>query len=293
MTKQKKVVLAVAGIFFIFIAASFGISNNYLKTTDYQVTYQNLPAAFDGYRIVHLSDLHSREFGKTNHSLISKIDQADPDIIVMTGDMVNSKDENYDVFISLSKALAAKYDVYFIVGNHEQCLGKNNLKTLYEKLTDAGVIVLDNQKVTITKTDQRIDLYGMWFNLRYYSNMNTEYVQNNAAEYFFSLDKMNQVMGKKEADVFSILLTHNPAYFETYLKWGADLTLAGHIHGGMVRLPFSGGVFSPERNLFPPYDAGDYSALDQHMIVSRGLGNGTEGFRLFNCPELVVVTLQK
>lgn len=293
MNNKIKSVLSVVGIFIIFIVVSFNISNNYITTTNYHVAYKDLPDAFDGYKIVLLSDLHSQEFGKTNRKLINKIEKVNPGIIVMTGDMVNSKDANYDVFITLSEALAAKYDVYFIVGNHEQCLGKSNLQTLNEKLTAAGVNVLDNNKVTIAKDDQSIDLYGMWFNLRYYSNMNTEYVQNHATEYYFSLDKMNQVIGKKDADVFSILLTHNPAYFETYVKWGADLTLAGHIHGGMIRLPFGGGVFSPDRILFPPYDAGDYSALDQNMIVSRGLGNGTEGFRLFNCPELVVVTLQK
>ncbi|CFX68541.1 Metallo-dependent phosphatase-like [Syntrophomonas zehnderi OL-4] len=293
MNKKMKTILAIVAILVIFIVVSFNISNNYITTTNYFVASQDLPTAFDGYKILQLSDLHSREFGKNNYKLINKIDKVNPDIVVMTGDMVNSKDENYDVFISLSQALAAKYDVYFVIGNHEQCLGKNNLQSLTQKLTAMGVNVLDNNKATIVKADDNIALYGMWFNLRYYSNLNMKYVQNNVNNYFFSIDKMNQVLGKKDAEVFSILLTHNPAYFETYLKWGADLTLAGHIHGGMVRLPWCGGIFSPEKIFFPPYDAGEFSASDKMMIVSRGLGIGNEGFRYFNCPELVVVTLKK
>lgn len=264
------------------------VSNVVITTTKYTVTSDKLPETFDGFTIVQLSDLHNRTFGTDNEQLIKKIEKQSPDIIVMTGDMIGSKDKNDQVFLSLAEELAKEYPVYFISGNHEQFLEDDALNEFLNQLRDLGVQVLDNERISIERQGQKIHLYGMWFNLRYYRNLNSEY----SSSYYFGDDKIRTVLGESNPDVYTILLTHNPVYYDTYINWGADLTLCGHMHGGMIRLPYMGGVLSPENEFFPEYDSGEYKTGDQTMIVSRGLGNGYFGFRFWNCPEIVVVKLQ-
>ncbi len=278
-------------VLFLFSLLIFIVSNNLLTVSKYKLQYENLPESFQGLKIVHLSDLHSKSFGRNNRRLVRRIDKESPDILVMTGDMVNSTDEDFGIFIDLSKILADKYDSYYIVGNHEQNLDDNKLQVLYDGLSQAGVHILDNSKISLNRGSETIDLYGLWFNLRYYSDQRSEFIRNHPEDYYFSLDKIETILGKKDPDSFTILLTHNPVYFPTYIDWEADLTLTGHIHGGMLRIPFLGGVFSPEKTFFPEYDAGDFEENKRHMIVSRGLGNGNVGMRFFNCPEIVVIEM--
>ncbi len=158
-------------------------------------------------------------------------------------------------------------------------LSKDKLDTLYGTLDDLGVHVLDNDSKAIQRGEDRVEIYGLWFNLRYYSDQTNEYVKKHPDEFYFDIEKMDQVIGSKGSPDFSIILTHNPANFGTYAEWGADLTLSGHIHGGVLCLPFLSGVFSPERTWFPEYDSGEFEIDNRHMIVSRGLGNGSEGVR--------------
>jgi len=291
MRKGKVTVVKTLAGLVIILAGIFIISNTMLTVSGYDLEYASLPSSFDGFRIVHLSDLHSTRFGAGNQRLLKAIEKQRPDIIVMTGDMINSTDQEYSIFISLAEQLASKYKVYFVVGNHEQSLKDNQLQLLYSELTNAGVYVLNNEKMAIEKDDDSINIHGMWFNLRYYSDQTNQYIRDNPDDYYFTLDRMKGVMDVHDDNQFSILLTHNPLYFDTYSQWGADLTLCGHIHGGMIRLPFLGGVYSPERTYFPEYDAGLFTSADKRMIVSKGLGNGKLGFRFLNCPEIVVITL--
>ncbi|WP_096233565.1 metallophosphoesterase [Thermoanaerobacterium sp. RBIITD] len=235
---------------------------------------------------MQLSDLHSKNFGKNNYRLIKKINSENPDIIVMTGDMVNTKDTDFEVFINLAEQLSKSYETYYIVGNHEQNLSDNKLKSLTDKLNTIGIRVLDNEKVTITKGNDSINLYGLWFNLKYYKDVSNEYTKNA----YFGTEQIKTVLGSLDNNSYNILLTHNPVYFDTYSNWGADLTLSGHIHGGMVRIPFMGGLLSPEREIFPKYDAGEYQINGKELIVNRGLGNSF-GFRIFNRPEISVIIL--
>lgn len=293
MLKNKKAATIILLALLTAFAGIFIVSNQVLMITTYNLEYPDLPASFDGLKVAQLSDLHSNRLGADNQRLIRAIDKQSPDVIVMTGDMINSTDKDYDIFISLADNLANEYEVYFVVGNHEQSLKDTELKSLYSELRAVGVYVLDNEKLIIEKGDERINIYGMWFNLRYYSDQTNQYIRDNPENYYFSLDRMNSVLGTHEDGGFTILLTHNPTYFDTYSKWGADLTLSGHIHGGMVRIPFLGGIYSPERIFFPEYDAGLFSVKDKKMVVSRGLGNGDLGFRFLNPPELVVITLKK
>ncbi len=292
MKKGTKVGMLVSFVVLSFILLSLVISNTALTISQYFVEYENLPDAFDGYKIVQLSDLHSKQFGKNNKNLLKKIQTLKPDLVVMTGDMINTTDNNYDDFVSISQRLASEYPTYYVIGNHEQNLSQSKLQALYQSLSEAGVFISGNTKMSIQKQRQSIDIYGLWFNLRYYSDQRNEYIQKHADDYFFGMDKMNEVLGSKDSDSFCILLTHNPLYFESYAAWGADLVLAGHMHGGMIRLPFIGGLFSPEKVFLPKYDSGKFSFEGTDMIISKGLGNGNIGFRLWNCPDLVSVTLK-
>jgi predicted MPP superfamily phosphohydrolase len=289
---KRKILISILIFVILLIIIITYISNNVIVVSKYCIKYDNLPSNFDGYVIVQLSDFHSREFGKDNKKLIEKIKKQSPNIIVVTGDMINAKDNNYDTFLNIAKKLVSICSVYYIIGNHEQDISEDKLNELYNSLNDIGVNILDNSKVIIERDGQTIDVYGMWFNLKYYSDKTSEFIQNNSSDYYFSLDKMNKVLGDNSSN-FSVLLTHNPMYFDTYANWGADLTLSGHIHGGMIRLPFLRGVYSPERTFFPKYDSGLFTKENKSMIVSRGIGNGNLGFRFLNCPEIVTITLKK
>ncbi len=273
------------------VTGGFYLSNEMLVTDEYEVQYEKLPASFDGYKILQLSDLHSKDFDHGNKKLLKKIHEQAPDMIALTGDMVNSTDLDFSVFLSLAEELAADYEVYYIVGNHEQSLSNSSRIHLLSELEGMGVRILDNEKVVIKRGEDSIDVYGLWFNLRYYSDRTNDYVLEDTETYYFSLGKIEKIFGKNDGQRFSILLAHNPLYADTYRKWGADLTLSGHVHGGMIRLPFLGGVYSPERTFFPEYDGGIYVFGQQNMIVSRGIGNGNMGFRFFNPPEIVAITL--
>ncbi|MEG0308115.1 MAG: metallophosphoesterase [Clostridium sp.] len=261
--------------------------NNRLTTSRYNITSTKIPSAFEGFKILQLSDLHSKSFGKENHKLINDIDKENPDIIVMTGDMVNSRDNNFDIFINLAKIIAEKYEVYFVLGNNEQKLDNDKSDFLMKKLRQIGVKILNNRKVKLTKGDNTVNLYGMWFSLSYYRDMSSEY----SKDIYFKEENMKNILGLCNDKEYNILLTHNPLYFDTYTKWGADLVIAGHVHGGLIRLPLLGGLLSPERKFFPKYSAGEYSIEGSKLILNTGLGSKIIIPRVFNRPEISVITL--
>ncbi|MDK2801720.1 MAG: uncharacterized protein PWQ70_3339 [Clostridiales bacterium] len=287
MKVKGKNILIIVILLAIIATAEIYFDNNSLEVSHYTVTSNKIPTSFKGFKILQLSDLHSKNFGNYNNKLIKKINSENPDIIVMTGDMVNVKDTDFEVFINLAKQISKSFDTYYIVGNHEQNLTDDKRKILIDKLNEIGIRVLDNEKVTITRGTDSINLYGLWFNLRYYKDLNNQYTK----DVFFGTEKIQNVLGNLDTNSYNILLTHNPLYVDTYSNWGADLILSGHIHGGMIRIPFIGGLLSPEREFFPKYDAGKYQVNGKILIVNRGLGNGDLGIRVFNRPEISVITL--
>jgi len=287
MKVKRKNILIVVILLVIIAAAKIYFDNNFLEVSQYTVKSNKIPTSFKDFKILQLSDLHSKNFGNRNNKLIKKVNSENPDIIVMTGDMVNTKDTDFEVFINLAEQISKRYDTYYIVGNHEQNLTDDKRKILIDKLNVIGIRVLDNEKVTITRGTESINLYGLWFALRYYKDLNNEYTK----DVFFGAKQIQTVLGNLDIDSYNILLTHNPLYADTYSNWGADLTLSGHIHGGMIRIPFIGGLLSPERKFFPKYDAGKYQVNGKILIVNRGLGNGDFGIRVFNRPEISVITL--
>ena len=284
--KGNKILAAIIIIMAVLILLYIG--NNSIETTRYTLQSEKIPVSFNGFKILQLSDLHSKNFGNKNDYLLKKIEEQNPDIIVLTGDMVDSSDKSFDVFFDLAQKLVKKYKVYYIVGNHEQDLKGDNLNQIEVYIKSVGIKVLDNEKVEIEKGNETINLYGLWINLRYYRNLNSDY----SKDQYFGITQIKSILGDTDKSKFNILLMHNPMYFDTYSDWGADLTLCGHIHGGMIRLPFLGGLLSPEREFFPKYSAGEFDMNGNKMIVNRGLGNGSFPIRILNNPEISVIILQ-
>lgn len=243
------------------------------------------------FSIVHLSDLHSKRFGKQNQRLIKKVRQLNPDVIVTTGDMITSTDDNGEAFLAIAKALAPQISMYYIEGNHELTAQYDelNLKTgWYEKylkqLETLGVHVLQNESNEMIIKDVEIQIQGLTVPLSHYCAIpNHISKESNIAPISSVLEVLEKPMNHK----FNILLAHNPFLASMYDEHGVDLICCGHVHGGAIRLPFLGGVLSPERKFFPKYSGGVYHLNQSHLIVSRGLGR----FRLFNRPEIVNIKI--
>ncbi|MGR6836611.1 metallophosphoesterase [Syntrophomonas erecta] len=291
---MKKVVTAILGI--VLAAALFiYCQNHWLYVSNYTLNSPALPDKFNGFKILQLSDLHSHSFGENNTRLLKKIQAINPDIIVVTGDMLNSLHDDGHVFRKLAQELANYYPLYYISGNHEQIArlraeqsGAQWNQDYLNSLSQSGVTLLDNQMISLKRDNQHINLYGLKVPLMYYSAKNTT-IPEEKIELNVSL--IEKYLGKPDQNAFNILLVHTPSYLSTYDQWGADLIFAGHMHGGIVRIPFKGGLLSPEKEFFPYYDAGRFEAEKGTMFVSRGLGNYSLNLRIFNPPELVVVTL--
>lgn len=276
---KKRALINISMIVMVLFIVRLYIDNNVFTATYIDFSDNEIPKEFNDTKILQLSDLHSKSFGKDNDVLISEIEKINPDYIFLTGDMVSDKDKDFTVFLDLAAEIGKKYKCFYIIGNHEMDLTNKDRNYICDTLESYNVDVLDNEMVKLYKGNASINLYGMWYNPKYY------------IEEDFYLENMKKVMGEAD-EGFNILLTHNPDDFEIYANWGADLIFSGHVHGGMVRLPIVGGLISPNRTLFPKYDAGLYEYNESNLVVSRGLSRGVAGVRLFNQPELVVVTLK-
>lgn len=259
--------------------------NNTIEASYYEIESKKIPSSFNNFKILQLSDLHSKTFNNNNEYLIKKIDAEIPDIVVMTGDMINNKDENYKSFSLLASYLSKNYDTYYVFGNHEEDLDyhqKENLKNLLETL---NIKTLYNKKISLKRNDGTINLYGLCFDMIYYKK-----------PYKFSEDfnvlENKKLLGNPNINLYNILLAHNPLYFEVYSEWGADVILSGHVHGGIIKIPFLGGLLSPERKFFPKYYSGKYEIKNSKLIVNRGLGNTKIKLRIFNKPEISIITLK-
>lgn len=291
-TKNGMIVLSIIFAILLILLFLAYSSNAHLTKSHYDLNFKNLPKNFDGYKILQLSDLHVKEFGDENSKLIKAIEKEDPDIIVTTGDMINSTDtpDKFEMPAKLLTDLSSKYDTYYIDGNHETAMDIFNSENYNKWMTlvkDSGAVILNNDNTIIKKGNSSINLYGLWYNGRYYNDMSDE----NAEKYFLDVEHIQKLIGTSNTNSFNLLLTHNPVYFDVYKDWGADLTLAGHMHGGVIRIPFKGGLISPERVYWPEYDAGEFSNGESKMIVNRGLGNGNSGYRFLNWPDISVITL--
>ncbi|GAB6550771.1 metallophosphoesterase [Bacillus mobilis] len=276
--KIKKSVLLIATlvgcIIFLYL------QNNLISITEVKITSSKIPSSFKGYKILQISDLHNKQFGDNQDVLIQKIKSIDPDIIAITGDLIDSKSYNAEVSMQLIREIVKKYPVYFVTGNHEQWSGKYN--RLEKELKKYDVNVLRNEHVGIRKGEQEINLLGI---------DDPEFVTGNRDEGNIIIDEIKKAKIEMQPDTYNVLLSHRPEFLTEYAKEKVDLVLSGHAHGGQVRLPFIGGLVAPNQGIFPTYTAGLYEKQNTSMVVSRGLGNSIIPQRIFNRPELVVVQL--
>ena len=247
--------------------------------TRYTVASNRLPHSFNHYKIVVVSDLHNAEFGKNNSQLIGLVREENPDMIALTGDLVDSSKTDFETARKLVQNLVEIAPCYYVTGNHEAWLGKQ-YQELEKILLDESVVILHDSFIQLTKNHETIQLAGL---------DDPDFTDRDSSIHPSVLEtKLNNMNLTND---YCVLLSHRPETFEAYVTQDIDLVLSGHAHGGQFRLPLIGGVIAPNQGVFPKYDAGIYSENHTAMIVSRGIGNSVIPIRLNNRPEIVSVEL--
>ena len=283
------VLLAIIGILILFFVVIMIVDGNRFVVKTYKIITDKTKHS---HRLIVLADLHGKEYGENNEKLLKAIDEQRPTGILIAGDMLTAKPgaEFYHVLRFLGK-LSEKYPIYYGNGNHEYRLKLypdiyGDMGKEFEKgLNNISIFPLCNESTGLE--DENIVIYGLEIDREYYKrgrkvNMQAEYLK--------------EKLGTPDRNKYNILLAHNPVYFKTYANWGADLVVSGHVHGGMMRLPFLGGVVSPALVLFPKYSGGLYKEdngtdTTATMVLSNGLGSHTLPIRIFNPGQLVVLEI--
>ena len=259
--KKKIIVLAVVAVILLAVVIWTAWDNTALELNRYTISSDRLPEAFDGYRIAHVSDLHNTEMGKDNKKLITMLRESKPDIICITGDIIDSRHTDIEIAMRFVKAAMEIAPCYYVTGNHEARVSEyDELKTGMEAV---GVVILEDEKTEVGLVNSAITLIGV--NDPSYQ---TDYLFGDAETVM--LEKLSELHSDENG--FTVLLSHRPELFEVYADNNMDLVLSGHAHGGQFRLPFVGGLVAPNQGLFPKYDAGLYTEENTNMIVSRGIG---------------------
>ena len=257
----------------------FHWSNHSLQIERFTFLDSALPEGFDGAVVVQLSDLHCGSFGENNSGLLAAVAAAEPDYIFLTGDLLDQAKPIPEGYVeTLAGGLAAIAPTYYVTGNHEWARG--SVPELKNTLADCGVTVLSNQFVPLERQGDVILLAGIDDPNGYADKKTPEEL---AAE----------IAAAGNSPYWLLLAHRNTLFADRYSRLGANLTICGHGHGGLIRLPFTDGLVSTDRTFFPTYTAGFYTANGARVFVSRGLGNSGRTFRLFNRPQVVVLTLEK
>ena len=279
--KRKHNIIAIVAVI-ITICCWIGWANTALEINEYKIIHDQIPESFSGFRIAQVSDLHNAELGNGNENLLAMLSQSNPDMIVLTGDLIDSRHTDIEIALDFAGKAVQIAPVYYVTGNHEARVSEyEQLKT---GLTDLGVTVLENQKVQITKDGESITLMGIQD-----PSFRTDYLFGDAE----SVSRQAITSLQNASDGYTVLLSHRPELFDLYVDAGIDLVFSGHAHGGQFRLPFVGGLVAPNQGFFPKYDAGQFIEENTTMIVSRGVGNSIIPLRINNPPELVVVELKR
>ena len=278
---KKRYFIAAAAIVLICLTIWTLWGNTALEINEYEILSDRIPQGFDEFRIAQVSDLHNAEFGEENWKLIKMLSQTDPDIIVLTGDLIDSRQTDLDVALEFAWQAGKIARVYYVSGNHEARVPE--YEDLKNGLVKAGAVILENQKVQITREGESITLMGI-DDPSFQENYLFGDAEGVAKQAISDL--------QDASDGYTILLSHRPERFDTYVDSGVDLVFSGHAHGGQFRLPFVGGLVAPNQGLFPKYDAGQFDEENTTMIVSRGVGNSIIPIRFNNRPEIVVAQLK-
>jgi predicted MPP superfamily phosphohydrolase len=247
-----------------------------------------LPNLTKNCKFVMISDLHNKVYGNRNDKVLSEVNRINPDFILVAGELVTSElHEDITPSVDLVNELAKSYKVYYGLGNHEsklkvekECFG-DKFDKLKKSISNKNVIFLENETVNIP--EYNINITGLDLDLDYFAHFRIIKMKDGYLE---------NTLPKRDKSKCNILIAHNPDYFEEYAKWGADLVLSGHVHGGIMRLPLLGGVIAPSYKLFPKYDGGVFKSGNSTMLLGRGMGAHTFKLRFFNPAELCEVNIK-
>jgi len=281
-SKKKKIILSAVTVILAALIIWTAWGNTALELNSYTVSSDRLPEAFDGYRIAHVSDLHNAEMGEDNKKLLTMLQDAEPDIIAITGDLIDSRNTDIEIALHFAEEAVKIAPCYYVTGNHEARKSEKLYADFEASLIEAGVVVLHDSEVLIEREDANISLVGI---------DDPAFAENNGGGVGSSMAP-DHIGAISTNDGFTILLSHRPEFFNQYVRADVDLVLSGHAHGGQFRLPFVGGLVAPNQGLFPKYDAGLYTEENTNMIVSRGIGNSILPFRFNNRPEVILIELK-
>ena len=278
LTKKSKIFLLCIGIILLAVLVINVVQNQNIQVNAISIEFETLPEDFVGYKIVQVSDLYNAEFGENNEDLLKLIKEQNPDIIVVTGDIVDSRRTNVQIardFVNNASRIAP---VYYVTGNHEARVNIED-EIDYVKLNE-NVIALHNKATLIEKGESVIQLIGVDDPAYRAVTDDTKYMNERLERY-------------SDNEYFKILLSHRPELFDIYTENNMDIVFSGHAHGGQIRLPFIGGIIAPHQGIFPKYDSGLYTSNNTNLVISRGLGDSIIPLRINNPPEIIVVTLEK
>lgn len=303
MSRCRKILLWLLLIALLLLGAN-ALLNAGIWVTRYEITSDRLPEGFDGCRMVQIADLHSIRTPEQAELLLARVQEEQPDLIALTGDQIDShyyadhsaSPEGEQDFLpdrdtlELIRELTGVAPVYAVYGNHEMMLlddpEGNPFKCAMEEM---GVTILYQQTVELTRNGDHILLAGIQDPSTLYKNEAYRGLTDTRSRMEAMLER---TLGAADPEQFILLLSHRPEYFACYQHYPIDLVLAGHAHGGQIRLPGVGGLYAPGQGWFPRYTSGVFQQGRLSMVVSRGLGNSVLPLRVFDPPELVTVTLR-
>ncbi len=275
---MKKIIIVLAVIFIMLVCFLY-FGNNSIVTNKITVTPADLPEGFDGFKIIHISDLHNKSF---NGRLIKKIRDNSPDIIVISGDLIDAYHTEPGISVDFIRGIIDVAPIYYVTGNHENRIPEYD--AFRDEILSLGVNIIDNRTVFLERNGDEIALCG----IADYESFGS--IITDEAEIGFNamLDKLYAETNGKT----SILLSHRPEQLEAYSQRGFSLVFSGHAHGGQIRLPFTDGLFAPNQGFMPSVTSGVHKRGSTEMVVSRGLGASIFPFRIFNRPELIICELK-
>lgn len=262
-------------LFAVILVGFWYFENRTIAAETFEIISDRLPAAFDGLRVVELADLHGTEFGPGNRDLVEEVRAARPDLITVDGDLADEHTD-LEVIRTLAGELVKIAPTYYVTGNHEWAM--DGRRELFAILEEAGVTALHNEYAVLERDGQSIVVAGV-------DDPNGPWDQKTPEEL---TAEIRAALG----DPYVVLLAHRNDQLERWEALELDAVLAGHAHGGVIRLPVVGGLLGTGMQFFPEYTAGIYRAGRTSMLVSRGLGNSGVPFRLFNRPHLPVLVLR-
>lgn len=278
--KKLIIIFSIICLLLILCGTYFYFENTTLEVSTYQIASNKIPNEFNNYKIIQISDFHNNTSSKLTKKIVEQIKNQKPNIIVITGDLIDSTKTNVDIAIDMIKEIIEIAPIYYVTGNHEA--RTNEYDNLKSQMIELGVKILENEAQEIQLNNSTINILGI--------NDPSFYKESDILDSKIVKNNMENIQYNE--DNFTILLSHRPEVFKIYVEKNIDLVFTGHAHGGQIRLPFIGGIIAPNQGTFPEYTDGIYREKDTTMVVSRGIGNSIIPFRVNNRPELMIVELK-